>query len=537
MARYQLKDALFEDIFSTLYEARDSQTDSPVLVWAYHGKFGTPSVLAQLSQIGMKLSGVKHPHVLPLLDYYTGEDRSFYAVYAYEKLTPLDEFLQAEKNADSLQKWQWVTQVLSAMKALEAGGVLWGGLNLGHVMVDARGQIRLTKAGFPLIFYRAFAHRMPVVDDAEFLPPEFIRSRYYTIQSDIYAFGVLVTVMMSGKWPHFRWNTWRALRWRTRFPVRSFSKELTPRVKWLVSWCLCSDPNSRFPSFDDLLKHYETADYHSLPTQNGFSGLLAFFQMGNANFRRWVHRWKWGVGGLLIIIFVVLGIKWEMDRASSGTETVVPNVVGLPAQEAMQQLAALHLRGDVVDYRYDFRYPAGVVIECKPPVGREVRFDRPVHLILSKGKGPWPVPHVIGKPVTDIYARFGSMVSINVVQEVFSYEIPKGTIMSQTPSPSAILAPNRSFDLVISGGFPATIGVESIQNNMASVTVYVGILPDGPDQSIRIVAKLPTGAESVLKEVSLPPDARETFHFQLPVGSEVMVYYSGKLAIQDRITP
>ena len=65
----------------------------------------------------------------------------------------------------------------------------------------------------------------------------------------------------------------------------------------------------------------------------------------------------------------------------------VPNVVGLPYEQAKRRLHSRGLEVGVVVPGHCAR-PVGVVCRQNPQAGRKVDITEPVHLIVSRGPGP-----------------------------------------------------------------------------------------------------------------------------------------------------
>jgi beta-lactam-binding protein with PASTA domain len=64
---------------------------------------------------------------------------------------------------------------------------------------------------------------------------------------------------------------------------------------------------------------------------------------------------------------------------------VVPNVVGLPYEQAKTRLADRGLQVDVVVNAGHCNRPVGAVCRQNPQAGRKVDPTEPVHLIVSRG--------------------------------------------------------------------------------------------------------------------------------------------------------
>lgn len=106
------------------------------------------------------------------------------------------------------------------------------------------------------------------------------------------------------------------------------------------------------------------------------------------------------ISGLVIILLNVLAIvvigtilvlvtfKWIKSYTRHGQYISVPDVSGMFEEEAGQALAAVGLKYEVLDYKYDRMTVEGGVIEQKPKSGSYVKDGRTIYLTLNSGREP-----------------------------------------------------------------------------------------------------------------------------------------------------
>lgn len=87
-------------------------------------------------------------------------------------------------------------------------------------------------------------------------------------------------------------------------------------------------------------------------------------------------------------ILVLLTLRWIKSYTLHGQYITVPDVSGMYEEEAKQALAAIGLKYEVLDYKYDKMMVEGGVIEQKPKPGAYVKDGRKVYLTLNSGKEP-----------------------------------------------------------------------------------------------------------------------------------------------------
>ena len=90
----------------------------------------------------------------------------------------------------------------------------------------------------------------------------------------------------------------------------------------------------------------------------------------------------------LAILLIIITFKWIESYTRHGEYIVVPDVSGMYEEEAGQALAAVGLKYEVMDYKYDKEMVEGGVIEQKPKPGAYVKDGRKIYLTLNSGKEP-----------------------------------------------------------------------------------------------------------------------------------------------------
>lgn len=89
---------------------------------------------------------------------------------------------------------------------------------------------------------------------------------------------------------------------------------------------------------------------------------------------------------VVAIIFYVL--HWLDTYTHHGESIIVPNVNGLPQQQAASELKKKSLKVVIVDSNYVKGMPAGAVLEQKPASGAKVKKGRSIYLTINTGEVP-----------------------------------------------------------------------------------------------------------------------------------------------------
>jgi beta-lactam-binding protein with PASTA domain len=155
---------------------------------------------------------------------------------------------------------------------------------------------------------------------------------------------------------------------------------------------------------------------------------------------------------LLLLFFLVDNVIMP-QYVQQGKTTKVPDVTGMPLDEALRILQESGLEGKKSEERPDKHYPEGTVALQTPPAGAEVKFGRGVYLVVSGGEPMVFVPGLRGRSVRDAsfaLERFG--LQLGSIQYEVSTEFPVNTIMDQAIPESTRVSVGTQVNVVASQG-------------------------------------------------------------------------------------
>ncbi|MCI0705888.1 MAG: PASTA domain-containing protein [Ignavibacteriae bacterium] len=159
--------------------------------------------------------------------------------------------------------------------------------------------------------------------------------------------------------------------------------------------------------------------------------------------------------GVVFLIFFVVDSYIMPRYVQQGKTTKVPNVLGLPLENAIQILADSGLIGKKAEERQDRQYPVGSVASQTPMPGAEVKFGRGVYLTISGGEPLAAVPSLRGRSVRDAtFALERAGLRIGPIQYEISSDFPANTIIEQQIPESTMVALGTKVSVKVSQGGP-----------------------------------------------------------------------------------
>lgn len=120
---------------------------------------------------------------------------------------------------------------------------------------------------------------------------------------------------------------------------------------------------------------------------------------------------------------------------SKGQDLVtVPNVAGRSLDEARAAVQDARLTLGAAEERFSETVPIGQVVSTEPQAGKQAKAGSPVAYVVSKGREPYPVTDWTGKPLAEARQVLDPKGIRAQVSEEFSTDVPKGSIIKQSPT-------------------------------------------------------------------------------------------------------
>lgn len=402
---------------------------------------------------------LSHPNAVQVYD-WGSSDGSYFMVMEYVRGRTLRDILAARGRIEPAQAAALMDQLLAALEAAHASGLVHRDVKPENVLVTTAGEVKVADFGISRMAEGA-ATSSEMMGTASYAPPEQIRGESVDGRADLYAAGCVLYEMLCGS-PPFEGNVAHVLHQHltARVPAPSIECPEAAPLDAVVSRATEGDPAARFASASAMRAALSGAA-GALPPAPPPSELASeVTSMVAAEHeetmmapvgRRRRRRWPLLVAVLLIL---VVGAGAVMLRP-------VPKVRGLAQAAAV---ARLHKAGLHATTALAFSPTAaqGTVLSAGSPfmVGPLGVRGSTVHLTVSKGPDIRTLPDV---GTLDVVAAQAAILAANlpapVLQPVYDASQP-GTVIGQFPPPGAV-SPGTPVTLKVSRG-PEMVNVPAV---------------------------------------------------------------------------
>jgi protein kinase-like protein len=328
--RYRIAGILGRGGMGEVYRADDLKLGQPVALKFLPARLVRDPVLLEHLHGEVRLGRlIAHPNVCRIYDIVDWLDGCFVAM----------EYVEGEDLARLLRRIGRLTiekaldlarGIAAGLQSVHAKGILHRDLKPANVMVDSHGEARLTDFGLALA---AAADQGGVLAGTPaYLAPEQLRGEPATVQSDLYALGLVTYELLTGRRVHAA----DGLRERLRtlggevVPPSTLVPGIDPAVERIVLRCLAPDPRDRPRSAREVMAALPGGDPLAAVLAAGRTpspGLVA--AAGTAGSLRPAVAWS-----LLALIGVELALGFQLFRDHGLLQVLQPKSPVVLAERA-----------------------------------------------------------------------------------------------------------------------------------------------------------------------------------------------------------
>jgi serine/threonine-protein kinase len=284
--QYQLTGLLARSGMASIFRAHDGFSGATVALKVPHVQLEADIVFSQRfereEKIGQQLD---HPNVVRILK---PRDKSrMYMVMEYVEGRSLRALMRGHPLPRE-QALDVARQVGDALVYLESQGVVHRDLKPENILLTAEGKVKILDFGIALsqasrrLTWGALSNAIGTPD---YMAPEQIRGRRGDARTDVYALGMLLFEMLTGKLPFDSPDARSLLRAKAAEEPRPpswYVKDFDPGLEAIILKAIERDPRNRYESAAELLR--DLADPASVPGRD--PELLALRQRAGSRARR-----------------------------------------------------------------------------------------------------------------------------------------------------------------------------------------------------------------------------------------------------------
>lgn len=493
--RYQILSRLGEGGMAIVYKAKDLILDRFVAVKILRPELaGDEEFVRRFHREAESVASLSHPNIVAIYDIGEEED-CYYIVMEYVHAMTLKEFIKDYSPISISESVDIMKQVARAIAHAHARGIVHRDIKPHNILIDEEEHVKVTDFGIALaISDSTITYTHSIIGSAHYLSPEQARGGKATVKSDIYAFGIVMFELLTGRLPFPGTSPVSVALKHLSEPMplpSDFRPEIPQSLENIIIRALAKRPQDRYESMTDLYEDLETS---LNPDRAGESRLILAADQADdpddddektikmapvvagrsedtiaaeqppaapdpekdGKKKKKKRRWPVVFGILLLLIAAGLVIGLTLLPKLFYVENVhVPDVTGKTYQQAEQILTNKNLKVTRTN-QHSATVKKGLVFLQNPAAGTDVKAKTAVGLFVSEGPSSVQVQNYVGYDRDSVANSLQGQGFKKIVwHQQESLGFPDGEIISQNPAAGTQVVPSDTvLELTYSTGNP-----------------------------------------------------------------------------------
>ena len=476
--RYRIVKQIGRGGMADVYLAKDLILDGEeVAVKVLRTNYQTdPIAVARFQREARAMADLDHPHIVRITD-IGEEDGQQYLAMEYVAGLDLKRYIKEHYPLSNEEAVRIMGQILLAMRLAHTRGIVHRDLKPQNILLTPDGTAKVTDFGIAVAFAEtSLTQTNSMLGSVHYLSPEQARGSKATVQSDIYAMGIIFYEMLTGHIPydgdsavtialqHFQKPLPSVIAENPSVPqalenvvIKATAKKLTDRYKSVAEMYVDLSSSLSYNRrnepklvFDDATK----ADTKTLPkvSQSTLTSIPKVQtqspkpqtakpsqQVSEDNYvTKPVKKRKFRVRYMILLASIVLvaaSLIWILSRTPA--TIAIPDVAGQTVAEAKETLKKANFEIGEEKTEASEKVEEGRIIRTDPGAGTGRKEGTKINLVVSSGKQSFQLSNYIGRKSTDVIAELKQKkVPENLIkiEEEESSESEAGTVLRQSPA-------------------------------------------------------------------------------------------------------
>ena len=478
--RYRILKSIGRGGMADVYLAKDLILDNEeVAIKVLRTNYQTDQIaVARFQREARAMAELNHPNIVSIRD-IGEEDGQQFLVMEYVDGSDLKKYIQDHAPLSNNEVVRIMEEVLSAMTLAHQQGIVHRDLKPQNILLTKDGTVKVTDFGIAVAFAEtSLTQTNSMLGSVHYLSPEQARGSKATVQSDIYAMGIMLFEMLTGHIPydgdsavtialqHFQKPLPSIIDENKNVPqalenvvIKATAKRLSDRyastfemsrdLMTALSYNRSREPKLVFEDTENtktlpkvttstsvpstteqLLKKQKAAKEDKAATEN---------KATKAKTKKKKSRRMFGTLMKIFFAVVIVAIAIFTYLTLTSPSTVsVPDVAGSSLSEAKTTIKSSGLKVGTVHKVSSDTVESGYVIKTSPTAGSSKKEGSSIDIYVSKGSSGFKIKDYTGQDyqtaVKDLVNNHGVSESQIEIEEVSTSDYDEGVIISQTPS-------------------------------------------------------------------------------------------------------
>jgi serine/threonine-protein kinase len=251
--RYEIREAIGEGNFSVTYRATDKVLGRDVAVKVLREQYVQHAGFTSRFENEARAAAlISHPNVIQVFDYGREDDIAF-IVMQYVPGLSLKEYIRDHAPLSIDESTEFTRQILDGLAAIHEAGIIHRDIKPQNVLMSNQRLLKLTDFGIARLESASagLTESGTALGTAAYMAPEQASGQTLGHETDLYAVGVILYEMTTGKLPFPGDNPVQVMYRHVNEeppPPRAINPSIPVTVEAFILRAMSKDPGARFPS-------------------------------------------------------------------------------------------------------------------------------------------------------------------------------------------------------------------------------------------------------------------------------------------------
>jgi Protein kinase domain len=283
IGNYKIEEKLGEGGMGAVYRGVDTMLDREVAIKALRPELASQtSVVERFRTEAVTLAKLNHPNIATLYSMFR-QGEELYMVLEFVRGETLDSIMEKRGALPAEEAIPVFCQVLDGIDHAHELGIVHRDIKPANMMLTEKGTLKVLDFGIARLLGSARMTRAGnIIGTLEYMAPEQVRGHETDGRSDLYALGMMLYEVLTGKLPFDTDNEFELMKSQTEMTPRA-PREINPNIPELVEAAIMKaiekNPDDRFQTggefravlmnagFAEATMHGATGTHARLPTR------------------------------------------------------------------------------------------------------------------------------------------------------------------------------------------------------------------------------------------------------------------------------
>lgn len=560
--RYELVQAAYETSIFTVWSGRDRMTGRDVSIRLLNPPFDQEAPFHDALAGAIKeFTDVKHPGLERLASLEKDEDAVFIVGDAVRGMSLAERIQKLAPFSVPVAVSTAVT-ICEALATIHRAGHTHGDVGSHNVRVLPEGTAIVEVPGIWKAYGASRTAGSVVLSQmAPYLAPEISKGAMPSPASDVYAVGILLHELLSGKHPFESDSPLAMVTKHVTEPIPSL-RDLNPNipvaVAEVVKKALAKERPDRYPSavellsdlrmIQDALRFGRNLTWPVKPPEEASPAEASTESTPSAVKKEQAKKVReeddygsdvpgWLKGTLIFFVSLVLMMigTWIAFNFQKPKLTVVPDIRRKTVSEAETLLKDANLKLRISRRTASESYAQDAIIQTDPAPGTKVYEGNTINAEVSAGSRFVEVPDLRGLSQDEARLLLDSVgLKLDTrVEEKRDPDVKKGTVLEQVPEPRKRVERRTEIKVVVSSGRDRPDRTGSTSSERFLYTLRIELSDITESVMMRVDMTDARGTRTISEQDRLPGEVVELSAEGVGEKAIFLIYYDGELITQE----